>query len=101
MTLVIQNADQNLLSMLDAINKMRPQPYTYFQDDDFSDEFIASIREGEAELSQQKANGTLETFSSAKDAFACIVCNTKFSLLLGSKRMPKSFQSKTDKPLSK
>ena len=73
MTLVIQNADQNLLAMLNAINKMRPQPYTYFQDDDFSDEFIASIREGEAEFSQQKANGTLETFSSAKDAFACIV----------------------------
>ena len=73
MTLVIQNADQNLLSMLNAINRMRPQPYTYFQDDDFSDEFIASIQEGEAELSQQKANGTLETFACAQDAFASIV----------------------------
>lgn len=73
MTLVIQNADQDLLTMLNAINKMRQQPYSYFQDGDFSDELIASIREGEAELSQQKANGTLETFSSAQEAFASIV----------------------------
>lgn len=72
MTLVIQNADSNLLAMLKAINKMRPQPYSYFQDEEFSDATAVSVLEGEEELQRHKAAGTLETFSSAEDAFASI-----------------------------
>lgn len=73
MTLVLPNADNNLLSMLNTINKMRSQPYTYFHEDEFSEDLIASVREGEAEFEYHKAHGTLITYASAQEAFDSIV----------------------------
>lgn len=73
MTLVIQNADSNLLAMLNAINQMRSIPYNYFQDNEFSNEVVDSVLAGEEELRHHQANGTLETFACAQDAFASIV----------------------------
>lgn len=70
MTLVINNADNKLVDMIDAINKISKKAYSYVKEDDYPQELIDSIKAGEKEYKSALKNGTLKTYSSAEEAFA-------------------------------
>lgn len=73
MTLIIPNADARLLNIITAINALNPHPYTVVEKEDYPQELLDSIAEGERELEEQRANGTLKTYATAQELFADIV----------------------------
>lgn len=70
MTLVIKNADNKLVEMIDAINKMSKKVYSYVKEDEYPAELVESIKSGEKEYNAAVKNGTLKTYATAQEAFS-------------------------------
>ena len=70
MTLVIKNADNKLVEMIDAINKMSKKVYSYVKEDEYPAELVESIKAGEKEYNAAVKDGTLKTYATAQEAFA-------------------------------
>lgn len=71
MTLIIQNADNNLIEMLDIFKKTSKADYRIYQENEiYTKELIKSIKADEKEIKKQIKNKTLKTYSSAEEAFA-------------------------------
>ena len=70
MTLVIKNADNKLVEMIDAINKMSKKVYSYVKEDEYPAELVESIKASEKEYNTAVKNGTLKTYATAQEAFA-------------------------------
>ena len=70
LTLVIKNADNKLVEMIDAINKMSKKVYSYVKEDEYPAELVESINSGEKQYNAAVKDGTLKTYATAQEAFA-------------------------------
>ncbi len=70
MTLVINNADNKLVEMIDSINKISKKVYSYVKEDEYSADLVNSIKAGEKEYKTAVKNNTAKTYNSAEEAFA-------------------------------